>query len=161
MFIVVLVKLIDKQKKICLSDHYLLNTNIALYVSYEHTCNIIQCRSFRNFNELNFKHDITLWCNDLDFTGYNSIQEMWCVWKEGFSAICDKHATSHKMHVKNINNHPLVDSSVMALMKERDNLHSEAVTKADIQLYEKYKSLHNNITSLIKVKKGEYIGYMF
>ena len=145
--------------KTCLSDHYLVNTNIASYVSYEH--NIIQYRSFRNFNELNFKHDIKLWCNDLDFTGFNSIQEMWSVWKEGFSAICDKHAPSHKMRVKNINNHPWVDSSVMALMKERDKLHSEAVTKGDIQLYEKYKSLRNNVTSLTKVKKCEYIGNMF
>jgi hypothetical protein len=70
--------------KIAISDHY-------SYPSLKANTRIIEFRDFKNLNERAFLDDIRS-IGTLNLRQYASANEMWLVWKENFTKICDKHA---------------------------------------------------------------------
>ena len=64
---------------------------------------IIEFRDFKNLNERAFLDDIRS-IGTLNLHQYASANEMWLVWKENFTKICDKHAPIKRRKIRNKSN---------------------------------------------------------
>ena len=76
--------------KIAISDHYLI-FEVRKFPSLKANTRIIEFRDFKNLNERAFL-DYIRSIGTLNLRQYASTNEMWLVWKEDFTKICDKHA---------------------------------------------------------------------
>jgi exonuclease III len=75
--------------KICLSDHYMVSTNIECNFSNA-PHNMINCRSFKNFEEPAFINDLRKELCNVDMSV--KMDEMWHEWKAKFINVCDIYA---------------------------------------------------------------------
>jgi hypothetical protein len=83
------------------------------------------------------------------------MNEAWNKWKNKFLEICDEFAPLRRMRVKNRNN-PWIDNEVLNKMYERDYIHKKAVASKNNDMWNQYKFLRNEVTSLVRQKKKEY-----
>ena len=140
--------------KICLSDHYLIKTCIK--TKFIHNHETVTCRTFKNFDESLFINDVETELNKLEFSRYNSIDDMWLAWKDTFNKVCDGHAPFRSFRVKD-NTHPWVNSDIVAKMKTRDKLHKKALDSNDDKSFNEYRRLRNEINNDIKTCKDNYV----
>ena len=80
---------------------------------------------------------------------YASADEMWTVWKENFTRICDKHAPKKRRKVCNKSN---VGSMISFYMKKRHKnyLKQKAYKTGNLEDWENYRHARNNYNKLIK-----------
>ena len=140
--------------KICLSDHYLIKTCIK--TKFIHNHETVTCRTFKNFDESLFINDVETELNKLEFSRYNSIDDMWLAWKDTFNNVCDGHAPLRSFRVKD-NTHPWVNSDIVAKMKTRDKLHKKALDSNDDKSFNEYRRLRNELNNDIKTCKDNYV----
>ncbi len=88
--------------KIAISDHYLIY-GVRKFSSLKANTRIIEFRDFKNLNERAFLDDIRS-IGTLNLHQYASANEMWLVWKENFTKICDKHAPIKRRKIRNKSN---------------------------------------------------------
>ena len=136
--------------KTCLSDHYLVMTNINSYLPHPHMT--VKCRSYKKFNETSFRKDVKRQLGNIAINDDIHIDEIWNVWKNIFNEICDKHAPIKSFRVKG-HLHPWVDNDTVMKMRQRDKIHGMAVKNNDSELFDKYRKLRNEITTDIKQSK--------
>ena len=142
--------------KTCLSDHYLVKTTLNSVVDHSHKS--ITCRSFKSFDENQFKYDLESKLNELDYS-VTDINELWLSWKNIFISTCDIHAPLTTFRVKD-RQHPWVDQEIVQKMRKRDNLHKTADANNDNVLYDKYRKVRNEINYDIKTSRKNYITNM-
>jgi hypothetical protein len=141
--------------KIGLSDHYMVYTIIDFKTkSKKVNHKYATFRSYKKFNESCFINEIKKSFLQIELDHCN-VNESWHKWKDKFLHICDKYAPIRRMRVKNRNN-PWIDNEVLDKMYERDHIHKKAVSCKDDELWNQYKLLRNEVTSLIRNKKKEY-----
>ena len=103
-----------------MSDHYLVKTDIITSVSHLHQA--IKCHSFKNFDVTSIiSHIEREFCN-FEQSGNVQINEIWKAWKLKFSTICNLHAPVKSFQIKG-NQHPGVDTDILADIRKRDKLH--------------------------------------
>jgi hypothetical protein len=94
--------ILTEVSKIAISDHYLIY-GVRKFPSLKANTRIIEFRDFKNLNERAFLDDIRS-IGTLNLHQYASANEMWLVWKENFTKICDKHAPIKRRKIRNKSN---------------------------------------------------------
>jgi exonuclease III len=144
--------------KITLSDHYLCYTIFKRGGKDKKEINhkYITYRDYKNFNEESFVTDIRNSNKLKAILNINDVNTAWLQLKEEMIKISDKHAPIKKIRVKQRNN-PWVTPEIVKQMYYRDSLHRKATNNKNVDLWNQYKSVRNQITREIKVnRKGYY-----
>ena len=141
--------------EISVSDHYLVFTELMLE-KREPDHHTVTFRNYREFNSGNFIDELSA-CDaivDTDWS-YDLLEIKWKKFKEEFLNISNKHVPIHTRRLKKRNN-PWVTPNIVKLMYERDYLKRKAVRLKDSTLWNKYVSLRNKVTHLIREGKRDY-----
>ena len=140
---------------VTLSDHYLVYTIInQVPINVNH--NIITCRTFKHLNIADFNNDMMVALQSLPIEDYSaSTEQVWHDFKDGFMKVCDKHAPVRSYKVKK-NSKPWITSDIVDKMNERDRLHKKANALKCDKLFNKYRTVRNQINKSIKLAKRNY-----
>ena len=88
----------------------------------------------------------------------NNEIDLECLWKKWiveFKRISNIHAPLRHIRVKNRNN-PWFDDNIQNLIFSRDYYHQKAISTKDSFLWERYKTLRNEVTNCIREAKRNY-----
>ena len=112
-------------------------------------------RNYNNFNYDNFIRDLVhseklsyvLFCTDLD--------EAWSAFKKEFIHLSNVNAPLQTFTVKS-NTCPWITREILDLIYKRDYTHKIALRTNDRESWKHYRSLRNNVTSMIRKAKSSF-----
>ena len=112
-------------------------------------------RNYNNFNYDNFIRDLVhseklsyvLFCKDLD--------EAWSAFKKEFIHLSNVNAPLQTFTVKS-NTCPWITREILDLIYKRDYTHKIALRTNDRESWKHYRSLRNNVTSMIRKAKSSF-----
>ena len=126
-----------------------------------------QTKPFRNYtryNSLAFCNDLREinWEKNMNSTlpersnaDLNTIDRMWLNFKSAYISVVDRHAPLINKRVRGIDC-PWMNGEIKKVMHERDK-QSKIARKTNLSVdWEKYRTLRNRVTALVKSAKGNY-----
>ena len=119
------------------------------------TVKIIQTRSMRSFNIVEFHRDLEhqSW-SELKTT--KDTNEMWLAWKNMFLSVVDKHAPMKSKRIRS-NNVPWVTNEIKDIIHERDKMKRKFIDTKNKDFWYAYKTLRNKVTiELLNTKRAYY-----
>ena len=137
---------------VSISDHSLIFAYRKLSigaVSKRH--NVINYRSFKNFNRDQFRSDIA--SQNWNVLGtFQDPNDMWREWKIKFLNVVDTHALLRTKRVRSKRS-PWITSELKKHMHERDIMKLKAIRSKNPQDWGEFKRLRNKVNSNIKIAK--------
>ena len=141
-------------EKITLSDHYMILTHYS-YGPIFHHHNTVQYRSYNRFNKQDFMDDIMNSEIMQQIQTLTDVENAWEFFKNEFQHICGKHAPLKTSRLR-VRSNPWMSKQILEKMYLRDHVHKKAWETKDESLLNQYKSLKNQVTSLIRSSKKQY-----
>ena len=74
------------------------------------------------------------------------------MWKNEFLSICNNHTPLCEYRIKNVYK-PWFSKEIQKLIYERNHVHKLYIRSKDATLFQKYKTLHNLVTTTIQKQK--------
>ena len=118
---------------------------------------VIEFRDLKNLNK-GASIDGVRSLNTLNLHQYGSADEMWTVWKENFTRICDKHAPKISRKVRNKSN-PWINNELLHEKKHKNYLKQKVCKTSNLEDLENYKHARNNYNKPVKNRVGIKRGY--
>ncbi len=147
-----------KVLKNSLSDHYCVITTISTVIgNSKNKHRVTTFRDYKNFDSDRFLEDLRKNIRIKDNCEYsNETDTEWEQFRRSFIDISNKHAPLITRRLKQRCN-PWIDSNVVKLMYKRDYIKRKATKLKSKTLWIEYKKLRNQVTSLCKEKKKQYV----
>ena len=137
-----------------ISDHNPIITYLKA-PSLHQKHNVITFRNYNDFSDENFCKDLTKELDELIRKPIGDVHEDWSKFKEIFQTVSNKHAPIKTARLKD-RRCPWMTKDIIALMYERDKLHSDAKTSKNAELWNQYQRLRNLVTTKISDLKTKY-----
>ena len=135
-------------KKLCLSDHYAVFCNRKCNsVVGKNAHQVINYRSFKNFDEANFLIDLSLVPWEM-IQSFDTVDDMVSVWNTLFLETLNKHAPVKSHRIKKKHQPDWLTPEILDAMKERNKYK----INGNIEMY---KILRNTVSLLIEKSKKE------
>ena len=148
------------------SDHYPVLTRLVVEENVSNAHSIVQFRCYSHFDVNSFLLELRIALNELStIVNTNDViscdpNDIWDAFKGTFLIVSDKHAPFKTRRLKK-KHCPWVTHDVVQLIHRRDFLHRKAIHENCVHAWEEYKSIRNQITSLIKREKKKYYHRQF
>ena len=136
-----------------ISDHYPVYTILHVQNSPKSKPRQFKMRDFKNFNQENFLEDLSNNLHNLIFD--ENISTSWDNFKSVFTQVCHKHAPLKEIRVKERHN-PWINRIILDAQYKRDHLHKNAIQLNDANIFNEYRSMRNQVTTMIKQAQREY-----
>lgn len=144
--------------KCTLSDHFLIKTKLNIRPYKTH--NTVSYRDFSTFKEDDFINDIVN-CDDLKkIFRITDTDSAWNIFKSKLSEICNSHAPVKIRRVRS-KSCPWMTKDILNLIYKRDLALRKFWTSKNLTDHNNYKSLRNQVTSLIRNTKRQYYENQF
>jgi exonuclease III len=144
--------------KYTLSDHYAIYTVIQNKFKHKQLGHKYSTfRDYKRFVLHDFLNDLhSSLSNEFAFPcKFSNVDSAWYNWKRIFNKVSDDHAPLKTFRTRSKPN-SFITPEIRSLMYRRDYLHKKAVQYSDNKLWNDYRTLRNNITSLISRYKKQY-----
>ena len=142
-----------------ISDHYLIFTVLGQSkAKNEQLCNVTEYRCYRNFSQEDFISMLQNLPFDAILNDHN-LNHAWQSWHDLYMKAVNEHAPLKRKRMRS-KLCPWINGDLIEAMNKRDWYHKMATKPNNperTEFWAKYKSLRNEISSLIRNAKNDYI----
>ena len=140
---------------VAISDHSLIYAYRKISIpTASKGINLVSYRQFKHFNSANFRAGIFAQPWD-DLKLFYDPNDMWKKWKDLFLTVCDRHAPMKTKRTRNTKS-AWKTTILKKRMNYRDRLKRKAIKTNDPSVWNKFRSMRNQVNRDINTAKQDY-----